>query len=282
MRIGLHSGAWTNFGSFTLAGAGAVIGATTAQRALQSLGWVGMAFGLAILLWGITIDGQHWWRRFWPKRPIPADLVAESKKAYEVERARQRAITDAERQRERHKRFQGFITQTVRGVARPIKFMGLALANDTPIPKHTAIRLIVRNESPENLTGLVAQLVRAEPELAAYPNQFHLPLTLATKTRLDKLRNPSLQQVLPAAPFSLNAGAEKQIEVVWLYSDGSLEAKITHEAGEEQYVVMGSHTLYVEVSGGGRPVIAPIHIEVTDEETGAWKATLMDEQGAGK
>jgi hypothetical protein len=63
MRIGLHSGAWTNFGSFTLAGAGAVTGATAEQAALQYLGWLGMAFGIAILIWGITIDGEQWWKR---------------------------------------------------------------------------------------------------------------------------------------------------------------------------------------------------------------------------
>lgn len=61
MRIRLHSGAWSNFGSFTLTGAGAVIGATAQQDALQLIGWCGMAFGLCVLVWGVTIDGEHWW-----------------------------------------------------------------------------------------------------------------------------------------------------------------------------------------------------------------------------
>ena len=69
-RIGLHSGAWSNFGSFTLTGAGAVIGATTEQGALQILGWAGMAFGLAVLIWGVTIDGEQWWKRI-PRLRFP-------------------------------------------------------------------------------------------------------------------------------------------------------------------------------------------------------------------
>lgn len=60
-RIRLHPGVWANFGSFALTGAGAVTGATAAAPLAQYIGWAGMCFGLMILVWGITIDDEHWW-----------------------------------------------------------------------------------------------------------------------------------------------------------------------------------------------------------------------------
>ena len=56
-KIGLRPGTWTNTAAFLLSGAGAVTGATAEQEAYQVLGWIGMALGLLILLWGITWDG---------------------------------------------------------------------------------------------------------------------------------------------------------------------------------------------------------------------------------
>jgi hypothetical protein len=162
-----------------------------------------------------------------------------------------------------------------RFVKPPVGFVRLEQATDTPKLKYTALRLVIRNNTKQNLTGLVATLIRVEPPLKAFPTQFHLPLTLATKTRIDKLRDQS--QPLPAAPFNLNAGAEKQIEVLWLYSDGALEAHTTHEAGEAEYLFFETHTFFVEISGSGQPVVAGVKIAVIDEETGAWHATLERE-----
>lgn len=96
----------------------------------------------------------------------------------------------------------------------PISFTGLALADGTPQAEYTAIRLKIRNDSNEKLTGLLAQLVASDPPILAYPIAFHLPLTLATKTRLDAYRNAGV--ALPHMPFDLNAGAEKHVELCWL------------------------------------------------------------------
>ncbi len=163
----------------------------------------------------------------------------------------------------------------------PIIFSGLVEAKDVPGKDYTALRVVVRNQSGENLIGLVARLTRAEPVLDGLDGPIHLPLTLATKTRLDKLRNPKLHEALPPLPFNLQAGTEKQIEVVWLHSDGCLEATVTHEAGEAEYLVLGTHILVVEVSGAGSPIVAGLRIEVADDDKQSWTPALIIE-AAGK
>lgn len=163
----------------------------------------------------------------------------------------------------------------------PMLFGGLIEAKGVPSQGYTALRIIVRNQSAENLTGLVARLTRAEPAIDGLDGPIHLPLSLATKTRLDKLRNPKLHENLPPLPFNLQAGTEKQIEVVWLHSDGCLEAIITHEAGEAKYLVLGTHTLFVEVSGAGVPIVAGVKIEVADDDKQSWTPALIVE-AAGK
>lgn len=62
-KVRLAPGVWTNAGATVLAGAGAVTGATSDQQWLQYVGWAGMLFGLGILAWGVTVDGEHWWLR---------------------------------------------------------------------------------------------------------------------------------------------------------------------------------------------------------------------------
>lgn len=161
----------------------------------------------------------------------------------------------------------------------PILFNGLVEAKDVPHQGYTALRVVIRNQSDENLNGLVATLIRAEPELDGMDGKTHLPLTLATKTRLDAQRNGGEQ--LPHEGFNLNAGTDKQIEVAWLPSGGVLEGKITHETGEATFLFVQQQELYVEVSGAGRPIVAGVRIEEIDEQTGAWKASLIVEaQGA--
>lgn len=80
-RIKLHQGVWTNFGAFVLSGAGAVTGATADQLLLQVIGWAGMMFGLGILVWGVTFEGEHWWHRSrirmtWPYALIALGMIA--------------------------------------------------------------------------------------------------------------------------------------------------------------------------------------------------------------
>lgn len=207
--------------------------------------WIGaglMALAVLILLWGVRINGKHVWQRWWQRETfIPA----------------------AAQQPEPN----------------PILFAGFIEARHTPIENHTAIRLVVRNRSDQNLTGLVARVIRAEPPLDGMGGATHVPLTLATTTRLDRLRNHG--ERLPAQPFNLNAGIEKHIEVVWLGTDATIEGHITHEGGEATFLFLKRQELWVEVSGAGPPIVAVVRIDEDDPETGRWTVTLIPEAVGG-
>ena len=62
-KIRLAPGAFGNFAAFALGGGGAVTGATADQLWVQVIGWTGMALGFAYLVWGVTINNVHWWKR---------------------------------------------------------------------------------------------------------------------------------------------------------------------------------------------------------------------------
>jgi hypothetical protein len=157
----------------------------------------------------------------------------------------------------------------------PILFAGFVEAKDTPQNDHTAIRVVVRNQTDESLTGLVARLVRAEPDLGSLNGPIELPLVLETKARLDRFRNPKIQEQFPPHGFNLPAHSDKQIEVVWLHSKGALEGYITHEAGEASFLFVGTQELYVEVTGAGRPIVAGVRINVSDDDIQSWTLTLI-------
>jgi hypothetical protein len=70
-KIRLAPGVWTNSAATVLGGAGAVTGATAEQTWLQIIGWAGMVLGLGALLWGVTVDGEHWWKRKRASEPSP-------------------------------------------------------------------------------------------------------------------------------------------------------------------------------------------------------------------
>lgn len=156
----------------------------------------------------------------------------------------------------------------------PILFDGIAEAANVPMENHTSLRVGVRNQSNQNLTGLVARLTRAEPALDGLAGATQTPLTLATTTRLDRLRN--LGEPLPSLPFNLNAGTVKYIEVAWLPSNTFLEGYITHEAGQATFLFVERQELWVEVSGAGAPIVAVVRID-ENEETGGWTVTLIPE-----
>lgn len=61
-RIGLANGVFVNVASLIFAGMLAVAGATATQTWMQAVAWGGMLFGLFLLGWGVTLDGEHWWR----------------------------------------------------------------------------------------------------------------------------------------------------------------------------------------------------------------------------
>ncbi len=50
--------------------------ATATQTALQVVGWLAVAGGLCLLLWGVTIDGEHWWKRT-PRLWLPRFLCGQ-------------------------------------------------------------------------------------------------------------------------------------------------------------------------------------------------------------
>lgn len=62
-KIRLHPGVWTNSAAISLGGGGAVTAASSSQVALQCVGWAGMVAGAGLMMWGVTINGEHWWRR---------------------------------------------------------------------------------------------------------------------------------------------------------------------------------------------------------------------------
>ena len=67
-RIGLHPGVYgTSIGLFITGGL-AVLSATPVQSGILWLGEAAIALGVLLLTWGVKIDGEHWWKRFWPLR----------------------------------------------------------------------------------------------------------------------------------------------------------------------------------------------------------------------
>lgn len=46
-----------------------MLSATEVQYALTNAGWLAIVAGVTLAVWGVTIDGDHWWRRFWPEKP---------------------------------------------------------------------------------------------------------------------------------------------------------------------------------------------------------------------
>lgn len=63
-KIGLKQGVWFNAASAVLAGAGAAVGTSSEQAIAQYAGWGGATLGMGLFLWGITFNGDHWWRTF--------------------------------------------------------------------------------------------------------------------------------------------------------------------------------------------------------------------------
>jgi hypothetical protein len=177
----------------------------------------------------------------------------------------------------RHGQSRGEAASLVAPVS-PILFAGFTTAKDTPRDNHTAIRIIVRNQSDANLTGLVARLVSAEPTLGSINNDaINLPLVLETKGRLDRLRNPQIAEQIPRQGFNLHAHSEKPIEVVWLHSTGALEGYITHEAGEASFLFVESLDLRVEVTCAGQAIAAVVRINIDYENSQMWTVELIVE-----
>jgi hypothetical protein len=71
-RITLRPGTWSNFVGILLAGGGTVTAATATQHALQVVGYIGLAAGVALLLSGILYGG------------VPVGTILRGKKAWRI------------------------------------------------------------------------------------------------------------------------------------------------------------------------------------------------------
>jgi hypothetical protein len=72
MRFGLRSGVWSNAGGPFIGGCGGMTAANATQAAAYYAGLAGVVFGLGLFAWGITVDGEQWWRRWKSKvKPMP-------------------------------------------------------------------------------------------------------------------------------------------------------------------------------------------------------------------
>ena len=67
-RIGLHPGSWLGAISLVFGGLFEVMGAGENQQMLADIGWVAIILGIFVLVWGVTLNGEHWWRKFLPNR----------------------------------------------------------------------------------------------------------------------------------------------------------------------------------------------------------------------
>ena len=69
-RIRLHPGVWVGALGLIFGGAFAVLSAAESQQALTCAGWLAIAAGAALAIWGVTIDGEHWWKKL-PRLRLP-------------------------------------------------------------------------------------------------------------------------------------------------------------------------------------------------------------------
>jgi hypothetical protein len=74
-RIGLHPGVYGTSIGLLITGGLAVLSATPVQPGIFWLGVGAIALAILLLIWGLKIDGEHWWARFLPaasRRPHDA------------------------------------------------------------------------------------------------------------------------------------------------------------------------------------------------------------------
>ena len=68
-RISLHPGVYGTSAGLLITGGLAVISAPPEQTGILLLGQIAIMVGLGLLIWGLKINGGHWWKRL-PKWPI--------------------------------------------------------------------------------------------------------------------------------------------------------------------------------------------------------------------
>ena len=66
-RISFHPGVWVGSLGLIFGGVFAVLSATLTNHSLINAGWLSIALGVALAMWGIKFDGEHWWALTWRK-----------------------------------------------------------------------------------------------------------------------------------------------------------------------------------------------------------------------
>ena len=61
-EFGLRTGVWTGSLGLGLGGGVAVLSAAVENVGLIRLGWTSIFAGVALAIWGVTWNGEHWWR----------------------------------------------------------------------------------------------------------------------------------------------------------------------------------------------------------------------------
>lgn len=154
------------------------------------------------------------------------------------------------------------------------KLIAVSVSKSVDVPESgmTAVELVIRNQR-ENLKGLLAVLTRTEPPLNGFPTNINLPLSLATKTRWAAYR--AGHEPRPNQRFDLDSGAEKSIEIFWLGTSGALEATISHQAHESEFLTYHGYIFHIEITGADRPFRFSVRLFLTNEETSAWDCELL-------
>lgn len=65
-RIKFATGTWTTALGLELAGWTVAIGVPSPRHELQLLAYLAILTGILLLVWGVTIDSEHWWKRLSP------------------------------------------------------------------------------------------------------------------------------------------------------------------------------------------------------------------------
>lgn len=160
--------------------------------------------------------------------------------------------------------------------ANVLRINGIELLRDSPNRGQTEVFIVVENCSPRPANGVLAQLVDAVPPLQPqleHCRAFGLPLSLATKSRLDRQR--ATDDLLPVGRFNLGPYEQKHVGVLWLDTGQAEIAFTAHEGGNAIYLFWFDQMLEVRVSGIGKPATTRLLITKTNQESHAWDIRQM-------
>lgn len=111
-RISFHPGVWVGSLGLIFGGVFAVLSATLTNQRLIEAGWLSIALGLALAIWGIKFDGEHWWAQ------LPKLKLYRFRRGIYVGRI---LISDSLLESEHHL---NFIVRAYNGTAQTLKYRG--------------------------------------------------------------------------------------------------------------------------------------------------------------